>query len=242
MVIIMKAVAAIDSFKGSLSAIEAGNAVKEGILRVFSDAVVDVRPLADGGEGTVNAIVSEKNVDFNKVFVCNPLGKKIETTYAVDKKSNTAFIEMSSATGITLIGESERNPLNTTTYGVGEIIKDAILKGCRKFIIGIGGSATNDGGIGMLEALGFEFLNKDKIPVQKGAKGLEELFLIKADNALKELSECEFHIACDVQNPLCGENGCSFVYGPQKKSTRILTPICPAQVPQAEWDLHFQHT
>ena len=215
----MKAIVAIDSFKGSISATEAGNAVKVGILRVFKDAVVDVHPLADGGEGTVNAIVSGKDAVFNKVSVSDPLGKRITANYAVDQENKTAFIEMSAAAGITLIDESERNPLNTTTYGVGEMIKDAISKGYRKFIVGIGGSATNDGGIGMLEALGFEFLNSDKKPVKKGADGLEELCEIKTDNSLKELCECEFHIACDVKNPLCGENGCSAVYGPQKGAT-----------------------
>ena len=126
---------------------------------------------------------------------------------------------MSAAAGITLIDENERNPLNTTTYGVGEMIKDAIKKGCRNFLIGIGGSATNDGGAGMLQALGFDFLDKDGNQVPYGAKGLEVLEEINDDNILPELSECSFQIACDVTNTLCGEKGCSAIYGPQKGAT-----------------------
>ena len=126
---------------------------------------------------------------------------------------------MSQEAGITLISDAERNPLHTTTFGVGELILDAISKGCRNFVIGIGGSATNDGGVGMLQALGFEFLNKDGKQVSYGAKGLQEIVAIKTENAVKELKECQFSVACDVKNVLCGENGCSAVYGPQKGAT-----------------------
>ena len=126
---------------------------------------------------------------------------------------------MSAAAGITLIEESERNPMNTTTFGVGEMILDAISKGCRKFVIGIGGSATNDGGIGMLQALGFEFLDKNGKQVLLGAKGLKDIAVIRTENAVKELKECYFCVACDVKNILCGENGCSAIYGPQKGAT-----------------------
>lgn len=129
---------------------------------------------------------------------------------------------MSAAAGITLIAEKERNPLNTTTYGVGELILDAITKGCRKFIVGIGGSATNDGGIGMLQALGFAFLDKNGNQVTLGAKGLEDIVEIKIDHAVRELKECSFCVACDVKNPLCGENGCSAIYGPQKGATQAM--------------------
>ena len=123
---------------------------------------------------------------------------------------------MSGAAGITLVPDAKKNPLYTTTYGVGEVIRDAIEKGCRRFIVGIGGSATNDGGIGMLQALGYGFLNKDGQQVPFGAIGLKELETITDTYVLPELAECEFKIACDVTNPLCGENGCSAVYGPQK--------------------------
>lgn len=213
----MKVAIAIDSFKGSLSTFEAGKAIEEGIKKVYSDAKVKIIPMADDGEGTVDAIVSAAGGEMQKVKVHNPLGKIIESSYGIVDK--TAIIEMSAASGITLISESERNPLNTTTYGVGELIVDAIKKGCRKFIVGIGGSATNDGGIGMLSALGFEFLDKDGKQVSCGAKGLKEITSIKKDNVLTELSECSFLVACDVKNPLCGENGCSAIYGPQKGAT-----------------------
>ena len=126
---------------------------------------------------------------------------------------------MASASGITLISDNERNPLETTTYGVGEIIKDAINRGCKRFIIGIGGSATNDGGTGMLTALGYEFLDKNNKPIALGAKGLNDLYRINIDNVIPQLKECSFNIACDVTNPLCGESGCSAVYGPQKGAT-----------------------
>lgn len=151
--------------------------------------------------------------------VCNPLGEKIEAIYGFIPHTKTAIIEMSAAAGITLIEESERNPMNTTTFGVGEMILDAISKGCRKFVIGIGGSATNDGGVGMLQALGFEFLDKNGKQVMLGAKGLKDIAVIKTENAVKELKECHFCVACDVKNILCGENGCSAVYGPQKGAT-----------------------
>lgn len=214
-----KVVVAIDSFKGSLSTFQSGDAIKNGINSVYPDAEVVISPIADGGEGTVEAIVSATSGEMVTVEVTNPLGKRITAGYGMAPKTKTAIIEMSAAAGITLIDESERNPLNTTTYGVGEMIKDAILKGCRKFVVGIGGSATNDGGIGMLQALGFEFLDKDGNQVSLGAKGLKDIVCIKVDNALKELKECEFCVACDVKNPLCGENGCSAIYGPQKGAT-----------------------
>ena len=120
------------------------------------------------------------------------------------------------AAGITLLSETERNPLYTTTYGVGEVIRDAIARGCRHFIIGIGGSATNDGGIGMLQALGFDLLDQEGVPVRHGALGLRDLAVISDSHVLPELKECTFRIACDVTNPLCGPHGCSAVFGPQK--------------------------
>lgn len=212
-------VIAIDSFKGSLNTFQAGKAIKEGITQVYKDAQVLISPIADGGEGTVEAIVSATGGDLIEVDVCNPLGKKNKAVYGINPKTKTAIIEMSAAAGITLISEKERNPLNTTTYGVGEMIKDAVLRGCRKFVVGIGGSATNDGGVGMLQALGFEFLDKDGNQVAHGAKGLECIVKIKTDNAIKELGECSFCVACDVKNVLCGENGCSAIYGPQKGAT-----------------------
>lgn len=214
-----KIVVAIDSFKGSLNTFESGSAVKEAIQEVYKDAEVIISPVADGGEGTVDAIISATGGEMVELYVCNPLGKRIKASYGIVPQTKTAVIEMSGAAGITLINEKERNPLHATTYGVGEMIKDAILNGCRNFVIGIGGSATNDGGIGMLQALGFEFLDEKNNQVSFGAKGLEELVKIKSDNAMSELSDCNFCVACDVSNVLCGENGCSRVYGPQKGAT-----------------------
>ena len=212
----MKAVIAIDSLKGSLSSIEAGQAIAEGIKKADAKADVVIRPLADGGEGTVEALVCGMNGTLQHVKVTGPLGDPVVCEYGIIDETKTAVIEMSGAAGITLVPDAKRNPLYTTTYGVGEVIRDAIEKGCRRFIVGIGGSATNDGGIGMLQALGYGFLNKDGQQVPFGAIGLKELETITDTYVLPELAECEFKIACDVTNPLCGENGCSAVYGPQK--------------------------
>lgn len=220
----MRVVVAIDSLKGSLSSLEAGKAISEGIAKAVPEAEVQVRPLADGGEGTVEALTIGMGGTLEKVVVTGPLGKKVEATYGILEVSDayekkTAIIEMSAAAGITLVAEQDRNPLKTTTYGVGEIIKDAIRKGCRHFIVGIGGSATNDGGIGMLQALGFGILNADGTQVSFGAQGLSELAEITDDSVIPELKECTFRVACDVTNPLCGEQGCSAIFGPQKGAT-----------------------
>lgn len=216
----MKAIIAIDSYKGSLSTFESGRAVAEGIKAVYKDAETVICPLADGGEGTVLAITSSTGGRLCSVKVCGPLGDYIDAEYGVIDETRTAIIEMSAAAGITLIDAEQRNPLQTTTYGVGELIAHAIGEnGCRSFIIGIGGSATNDGGVGMLQALGFSFLDAGGNEIPRGARGLSSLAEIRCGGALPALAECEFHIACDVTNPLCGERGCSAVYGPQKGAT-----------------------
>ena len=194
----MKAVIAIDSFKGSLSSFEAGNSAAEGIRRVYPDAQIEVRPLADGGEGTVEALTLGCAGQLTTVTVTGPLGKPVSCQYGIVDSTRTAIIEMSGAAGITLVPDTERNPLYTTTYGVGEVIRDAITKGCRHFIVGIGGSATNDGGAGMLQALGFGLLDKTGNPVPFGAMGLEVLDKITTDNVLPELKDCTFRIACDA--------------------------------------------
>lgn len=212
----MKVVVAIDSFKGSLSSVSAGNAVKEAVLKVNSSAEVTVYPLADGGEGTVDALYEGLGGELQNVTVTGSLGDKVNAQYCILPDKVTAVMEMASAAGITLVPMSQRNPLNATTFGVGEMIKDAIRKGCRRFVIGIGGSATNDGGVGMLSALGFEFIDENGKYIENGARGLENLKIIKTENALPELKECSFSIACDVTNPLCGGYGCSAVFGPQK--------------------------
>lgn len=212
----MKAVIAIDSFKGSLSSQEAGQAAAAGIKRVFPDAVTQVCPLADGGEGTVETLISGMGGTIRRLSVTGPLGEKVTGRYGVLEDGVTAVMEMADAAGITMVLPEQRNPLYTTTYGVGETIRDAVKEGCRKFIIGIGGSATNDGGVGMLQALGFEFLDGAGKPVAFGAQGLEKLVCIGTGHAMEELADCEFHIACDVKNALCGPEGCSAVFGPQK--------------------------
>ena len=252
----MKVVVAIDSWKGSLGSLEAGASIAEGVHRVFPEAEVLVRPLADGGEGTVEALTLGMNGRMETVQVTGPLGTPVEASYGIIEESKEgcverevgaeqescdrtmertkiAIIEMAAAAGITLVDEKQRNPLDTTTFGVGEMICDAIHKGCRKFIVGIGGSATNDGGIGMLQALGFEFLNANGKQVPFGAKGLAEIVTIIDEHVIPELKECEFKVACDVTNPLCGTQGCSAVYGPQKGAT-------PAMIEDMDqWLFHY---
>lgn len=214
----MKVVIAIDSFKGSLSSLEAGEAVREGVLKADESAEVVIRPLADGGEGTVDALAIGLGGEMIEADVTGPLGERVRAKYCIVKGS-TAVIEMAQAAGLPLVPAELRNPMNTTTYGVGELILDAIRRGCRSFIVGIGGSATNDGGTGMLSALGFEFLDKNGEKIALGARGLEALASVSAENVIPELHECSFRVACDVNNPLCGERGCSAVYGPQKGAT-----------------------
>lgn len=219
----MNVVIAIDSFKSSLSSIEAANAIKEGINRV-TDADIIINPIADGGEGTIDALVSGMNGIVKSLVVTGPLGEKVKASWGIinEGEAKIAVIEMAKAAGITLIKPEELNPLYTTTFGVGEIIKAAVNEGCRRFIVGIGGSATNDGGVGMLTALGFEFLDKEGAPIKPGAIGLKDLAAISTKNVLPELKECVFRVACDVKNPLCGDNGCSAVYGPQKGATEAM--------------------
>lgn len=215
----MKVTIAIDSFKGSLSSIDAGQAITEGIKAAIPEAEVYVSPIADGGEGTMEAIVSATGGEIVSIPVHDPLAQEVIASYGIIHESNTAIIEMASAAGLPLIPAEQRNPLYTTTYGVGEMIGDAIERGCRNFIIGLGGSATNDGGVGMLQALGFDFLDSDGDSIIFGAEGIADLTEIRTDNAMEELSECKFFVACDVKNPLCGDNGASAVYGPQKGAT-----------------------
>ena len=213
----MKVVIAVDSFKGSMTSMEAGRAAKAGVLAARSDAEVIVKPLADGGEGTTDALIEGMNGEQIDVIVTDPLGKKISCYYGYLKESDTAVIEMASAAGITLV--DRKDPMNATTYGVGEMINDALKRGVQNFIIGIGGSATNDGGIGMLKALGFEFLDKNGQDVGEGAQALEKVIEIRTENKNPLLSEAHFQVACDVTNPLCGENGATYIYGAQKGVT-----------------------
>ena len=215
----MNVVVAMDSFKGSLSSLRAGNAVKAAIQKLHPEATVTVKPLADGGEGTVDALCAGLSGQRIRMTVKDPMQQPVEAEYCILMPSGTAVIECAAAAGITLVSDRERDPLKATTYGVGQMIADAVARGCRRFIIGIGGSATNDGGTGMLTALGAEFLDQAGKPIALGAQGLQTLHSIRLANLLPELAECSFQIACDVDNPLCGERGCSAVYGPQKGAT-----------------------
>ncbi|WP_455538943.1 glycerate kinase family protein [Terrisporobacter sp.] len=215
----MKIVISIDSLKGSLSSIEAANAIKKGIENSKLDAQVEIKPLADGGEGTVDALVEGMDGKRKVVEVCGPATKKVKATYGILNNSNTTIMEMAQAAGITQVSGDEKNPLTTTTYGVGEMIKDAIDEGCRNFVMGIGGSATNDAGVGMLQALGFKFYDENDEIVGLGGQVLNKIKKIDASEKLKELDECNFKIACDVNNPLFGENGAAHIFGPQKGAT-----------------------
>lgn len=221
----MKVVVAMDSFKGSLTSLAAGEAVREGILRADPAAEVLVRPLADGGEGTVEALVSGMGGRLRTVRVTGPLGEGVDCAYGV--LGDTAVIEMAGAAGLPLVSAEERDPLRTTTYGVGEVIADAIAQGCRRFLVGIGGSATNDGGAGMLQALGFGLLDAEGRDIPRGAQGLKKLARIETAGALPALAGCRFRVACDVTNPLCGEKGASAIFGPQKGAR-------PADIPRMD--------
>ena len=208
----MKVLVAIDSFKGSLSSLEAGNAVKSGIEKLGCEVLV--KPIADGGEGSVEALADALKAKFMDVIVANPLGEKTPARYAL--KGELGILEMASASGLPLIEKSRRNPLKTSTYGFGEMIAHAIAHGARKFIIGIGGSATNDAGMGMLRSLGFKFKDANGVELAGAGEDLIKLTTIDCTSVLPHLKECEFLIACDVDNPLFGENGAAYIYAPQK--------------------------
>lgn len=213
----MKVVVVIDSLKGSLSSIEAGEAAKAGILAANKEAIVVVKPLADGGEGTTEALVCGMNGKMNSLTVTGPIYEPVKAQYGMIDE--VAVIEMAQAAGLPQVPTEKRNPLVTTTYGVGEMIKACVEAGCKKFIIGIGGSATNDAGIGMLMALGYKFLDQKGEEIQQGGQGLSQIVSIDDSNVLSGLESCEFKIACDVNNPLYGSQGAAYIYGPQKGAT-----------------------
>lgn len=211
----MKVVVAIDSFKGSLTSMEAGYAARDGILKA-REAEVVVKPLADGGEGTTEALVEGLGGSYVSVDVTGPMGETVKARYGIMEDGKTAVMEMAQASGIILVRREDLNPWKASTVGVGEMILDAIKRGCREFIIGIGGSATTEGGIGMLHTLGYTFYGEDGNALPPVFESLDKIWSIRAEHVPEELSECHFRIACDVTNPLCGENGAVYVYGPQK--------------------------
>ena len=212
----MKVVVAIDSMKGSLSSRQASEAAARGILAADPKAETAVCPVADGGEGTVEAMTEALGGTFRTMEVTGPLGLPVLCTYGLVPERKTAIIEMAQASGLPLVPPERRNPMETTTRGVGEVIRDAVRLGSRKLIIGIGGSATNDGGAGMLQALGFSLLDGSGRQIPPGAKGLKLLKEIRREKVLPGLSRCQILVACDVTNPLCGPLGCSRIFGPQK--------------------------
>jgi glycerate 2-kinase len=212
----VKILVAMDSFKGSLSSIEANKAITLGLKDSNAQVEVISVPLADGGEGTVKALVSTTNGQFIVKEVTGPLQEKVTATYGILGDGKTAVIEIAEACGLELVPLHKRNPGITTSYGVGELILDAIHRGCRDFIIGLGGSATNDAGVGMLQALGIHFLTKDGKEIGFGGKELENIEKIDDSTLHPFIKDCSFRIACDVTNPLYGENGATYIYGPQK--------------------------
>lgn len=207
-VIMNKILVAVDSFKGSMTSLGAGNAIEKGIKSILPDAEIRVRPVADGGEGTTEAIIYGKNnVSRGSCVVTGPLGKKITAEYTIYDAADgrTAVMEMAAAAGLPLVPEDQRDPMHTTTYGVGEMIRDAILKGCERFIVGIGGSATNDGGIGMLQALGFSCLDADGHEVPYGAEGLGVLErIVIPGKMLVRKNSSELAVADPVDTPIVG--------------------------------------
>ena len=218
----MKIVVAPDSFKGSVTALQAANAIEQGLRRVFPDAVIDKVPMADGGEGTVQSLVDATGGDIHTKRVLDPLGDEIDAQFGTLADGETAVIEMASASGLTLVPPDKRNPMQTTTYGTGQLIKSALDAGCKRLIIGIGGSATNDGGAGMAKALGVQFLKADGNPIARGGGGLGELASIDISDLHPGIAETETVVACDVNNPLTGSDGASYVYGPQKGATSAM--------------------
>ncbi len=211
-----KIVVAVDSFKGSLGSLEVADAVEAGIKAVHPRCEVVKVPVADGGEGTVQALVRATGGRTRTLTVNGPLMRPVEAAYGILGDGRTAVIEMAAASGLPLVPPGERNPMETTTFGTGELIADALRRGCRRFILGIGGSATNDAGAGMLQALGFRFLDAAGAELGRGGKILEAVARIDAAGANPLLREAEFRVACDVDNPFSGPRGAAHVYGPQK--------------------------
>lgn len=206
-----------DSFKGSLSSLEVCNAIEEGILKVFKDAKIKKIPVADGGEGTVDSVIYAAGGKIKKIKVRNPLGETIESKYGLID-NNKAVIEMAEASGLTLI--KEKNPLKLSTYGTGELIKDAVENGIKEILIGIGGSATNDCGIGMANALGYGFLDKNGNELEAIAENMIKIAKIDDSNVYKKIFDVKINVACDVKNPLYGKDGATAIYGAQKGVTK----------------------
>lgn len=211
-----KIVVASDSFKGSLTSLEVAAGAEQGIHEVFPECEVVKVNVADGGEGTMDALRSTLGGQWVTVAAADPLGRPRDVSYVVLGDGNTAVIEMSAASGLPLLEPQERNPMLTSTFGTGEMIVDALSRGCRRFLVGIGGSATNDAGMGMLEALGFRFIDKDGKVLPGRGESMSEVVDIDMSHVSPEVKESEFIIACDVDSPFCGPRGAAYVFSPQK--------------------------
>ncbi len=215
-----KIVIASDSFKGSLSSQEVADAFEKGVRDIIKECNIVKVPIADGGEGSVDALTTSLKGEYVYVEVNDPLGRRIKAKYGFIESKKTAIIEVTAACGLTLLNENERNPMLTSTFGVGEIIKDAINRGSKKLIIGIGGTSTNDAGTGMLQALGYNFYNIEGKPLNGNGKNLENITYFTDIKANKSLKEIEILVACDVTNPLYGENGSAYIYAAQKGANK----------------------
>lgn len=215
----MKIVIAPDSFKESLTALEAANAIESGFKRVFPNADYVKLPMADGGEGTVQSLVDATQGKLLECEVTAPLGEKVQSFFGISGDGKTAIIEMAAASGLHLVPVEKRNPLLTTSYGTGELIKHALDCGVENIILGIGGSATNDGGVGMLQALGMQFLNAEDKSIGFGGAQLSKIAKIDVQSLDPRLQQVHIEVACDVNNPLCGARGAAAIFGPQKGAT-----------------------
>ena len=216
----MKIIVAPDSFKDCLSAKQVAFYISQGIRRVYPEAIIYEIPLSDGGEGLIDSLLGGMDGKLISVSVQDPLGRLINAEFGILGDGTTAIVELARASGLELLQEQERNPLLTSTYGTGQLIGMALDQGCKKIIVGLGGSATNDGGTGMLKALGARFLNKKGMEIDEGGGGLIDLDHIDLTHFDKRLAQCEVVVASDVSNPLIGPNGASFVYGAQKGGDR----------------------
>ncbi|PWW05268.1 glycerate kinase [Paenibacillus cellulosilyticus] len=214
----MKVVIAIDSFKGSISSIEAGTAAAAGVRDVFEEAEIITVPLADGGEGTVDALIRAASGQRVDLMVTGPLGEPVQAGYGLLDGGATAVIEVAAACGLTLVSPEERDPLATTTFGVGELIADALERGCRRLIVGLGGSATSDAGAGMLQALGCALQDAHGADIARGGGALASLAAIDRSGLHPRLADgsVRIEVACDVDNPLHGPEGAAHVFAPQK--------------------------
>ena len=216
---------AFDSFKGSFSSLEVAASFAEALRRHVGHCHIDMVEIADGGEGMTPPIVRACDGEWVECMASDPLGRTIECRYGIIDEGRTAVIELATASGLTLLTPDERNPMLTTTYGTGELIADALRRGCRKVLLGIGGSATNDGGVGLLRALGFRFRDSAGCEVKGSGEELMRIATIDDSRAMEALHLVDFVVACDVDNPLYGASGAAYVYAPQKGADKVMVAM-----------------